>query len=163
MAAGRTHRFDIYIRTSPEELWAALTDADQTPHFFMGLSVRSAWTPGSPIRQLRRDGVIWNEGMVLHAEPPVTLVTTFQSRAREAKSDPPSRVTWWIERSSETTTRLSLLHDRFPAETATYAMVASGWTVVLSSLKTWLETGESLRVAVEPLFRNGGWTQEPAL
>ncbi|MDQ3689383.1 MAG: SRPBCC family protein [Chloroflexota bacterium] len=160
MEADAAHRYEIYIRATLEEVWTALTDADQTPHFFMGLSVRSDWTPGSRVRQTRRDGVIWNEGVVLHAEPPVRLVTTFQARSEEARGDPPSRVTWSIERITEEVCRLMLVHDGLTADSATYAMVGSGWAVVLSSLKTWLETADSLPVSMGELFQNGAWIDE---
>jgi len=74
-------------------------------------------------------------------------VTTWSFRRNpQVRDDPPSRVTWEIEPLDEIC-RLTLIHDDFPSETRTFRSVGSGWPMVLSSLKSLLETGEPLSVA----------------
>jgi uncharacterized protein YndB with AHSA1/START domain len=81
---------------------------------------------------------------VLEVEPPRRLVTTWSFRRNpELREDPPSRVTWEIEPHGDTC-KLTLVHDDFTTETATFKSVGSGWPLVLSSLKSLLETGEPL-------------------
>lgn len=147
------HSYELYIRTTPAALWEALTSSELTPRYFMGLSVQSDWNPGTPVRQVRKDGVLWNEGIVLDVVPPTKLVTTFQTTSPEGADDPPSRLAWLLEPLGEVT-KLTLVHDRFGAETATYRMVDSGWPVVLSALKTLLESGRTLPVPASSPFEN---------
>lgn len=153
MAGGPVHSYEIYVRCSPHDVWGALTDPSLTPRYFMGLTIVSDWTAGSTIRQARRDGATWNEGTVLEVDPPRRLVTSFRSLAEEARDDPASRVTWTIEPVGEVTL-VKLLHDGFADRSTTYEMVRSGWSVVLSALKTLLETGKPLRVPAPALFEN---------
>jgi uncharacterized protein YndB with AHSA1/START domain len=81
---------------------------------------------------------------VLEADPPHRLVTTWTFQfSPEMAADPPSRVTWEIEPVGEVC-KLTLLHDDFAGETATYRAVGNGWMGILSSLKSLLETGEAL-------------------
>ncbi|MEJ7570359.1 MAG: SRPBCC family protein [Gaiellaceae bacterium] len=153
IATALRHRDDIYIRADPATVWQALTDAAVTPRYFMGLSVESGWEAGAPVRQVRRDGLVWNEGVVVEFDPPRKLVTTFRSMSPQALSDRPTRVTWLLDPMGEIT-RLVLTHDGFEAETTTFDMVESGWSIVLSSLKTFLETGETLHIPGQPGFDN---------
>jgi uncharacterized protein YndB with AHSA1/START domain len=88
------------------------------------------------------------EGKVLTAEPPRKLTTTWSFRSSLGlRDDPPSRVTWEIEPIEHQTCRLTVIHDDFPGETPTFQSVKSGWPVVLSSLKSLLETGTALGVS----------------
>lgn len=81
------------------------------------------------------------------------LVTTFRTLSPDAADDPPSRVTWLLEPLGDGT-KLILIHDDFGDETTTFEMVGSGWAVVLSALKTLLETGQTLRIPAPSLFHN---------
>jgi uncharacterized protein YndB with AHSA1/START domain len=94
---------------------------------------------------IERDLVV--EGQVLDADPPRRLVTTWSfRRSPTMRDDPPSRVTWEIEPLGEAC-KLTLVHDDFTGETATFRSVGSGWPLVLSSLKSLLETGEGLAIS----------------
>ena len=138
------HVFQVYIRTTPERLWQAITDPSFTQRFFFQTRVDAEWQPGAPIHYWRRDGTLVVEGTVLEADPPKRLVTTWAFRHDpETEHDAPSRVTWEIEPVGEMC-RLTLIHDDFASETATFKSVGGGWPLVLSSLKTLLETGEPL-------------------
>jgi uncharacterized protein YndB with AHSA1/START domain/DNA-binding transcriptional ArsR family regulator len=137
------HVFEVYIRTSPDRLWQAITDPAFTQRYFFRTEVASSFDPAARIRYLRPDGSPAVEGDVLEAEPPRRLVTTWSFRNSELQNDPPSRVTWEIEPLGETC-RLTLIHDGFATETPTFHSVVKGWPRVLSSLKSLIETGEPL-------------------
>jgi uncharacterized protein YndB with AHSA1/START domain/DNA-binding transcriptional ArsR family regulator len=138
------HVYQVYIRTAPEQLWQAITDPAFTDRFFHQTRIDAQWQPGAPVRYWMRDGRLAVEGTVLETDPPRRLVTTWAFRHDpETSVDPPSRVTWEIEPVGEMC-RLTLVHDDFVTETATFKSVGGGWPLVLSSLKSLLETGEPL-------------------
>jgi uncharacterized protein YndB with AHSA1/START domain len=84
-------------------------------------------------------------GKILEVDRPRRFVHTWRALwDADVSADPPSRVTWEIEPAGPGVTKLTLIHDEFPGETATYKRVAGGWMFVLSGLKTLLETGEPL-------------------
>ena len=141
------HVFQVYIRTTPEELWQAISDPEVTQHYLHNTRVRSDWRPGERITYwIGEDLVV--EGKVLEADPPRKLVTTWSfRRSPDLRDDPPSRVTWEIEAMGDQTCRLTLIHDDFPSETRTFRSVKSGWPLVLSSLKSLLETGVPLTLS----------------
>jgi uncharacterized protein YndB with AHSA1/START domain/DNA-binding transcriptional ArsR family regulator len=137
------HVFQVYIRTTPEQLWQAITDPAFTRRYFHRSVVESSWRPGDDVRYFIGEDLVI-AGEVLQAEPPRRLVTTWSFRRDpRLREDPPSRVTWEIEPRGETC-KLTLVHDDFPFETETYRSIESGWPLVLSSLKSLLETGEGL-------------------
>src|SRR6266566_3663293 len=91
------HVFQVYIRTTPEQLWQAITDPEFTAQYFRHSRVESAWRPGDRMRYWIGDDLVV-DGTVLDAEPPRRLVTTWSFRRNPAlRDDPPSRVTWEIE------------------------------------------------------------------
>jgi uncharacterized protein YndB with AHSA1/START domain len=143
MAAPR-HVYEVYIRTTPEKLWNAITNAEMTALYFHETRVESDWKPGSPILHRQQDGKPALEGNVIEVDRPRRLVTTFRfAQHPEGKKERPSRVTWEIEPQGEVC-RLTLTHDDFDGETATYKEVERGWNPILSGLKTLLETGKPL-------------------
>jgi uncharacterized protein YndB with AHSA1/START domain len=140
------HMFQVYIRTTPEQLWQAITDPEFTVRYFRSSRVESGWQVGDQMRYWIGDDLVV-DGSVLTAEPPRRLVTTWSfRRSPVVRDDPPSRVTWEIEPMGNTC-KLTLVHDDFPRETETFKSVGSGWPLVLSSLKCFLETGEGLALA----------------
>jgi uncharacterized protein YndB with AHSA1/START domain len=93
----------------------------------------------------RIDGEPAIVGQVIESTPPEKLVCTFDARWDEAvRADPPSRITWLLETAGPDVCKLTVVHDGFESETATYAQVAGGMPFILSGLKTLLETGEPL-------------------
>ena len=139
--------YTIYIRCTPREVWNAPTDADQTPLWHNGHRVVSEWCPGSPVRMTNAEGKLVVEGRVIEAQAPSRLAWSFQGRWDEdVIGDRPSRITWEIEPAGELT-RIVAVHDDFDGETATFRAVAGGWPMMISALKTLLETGEPLKRA----------------
>jgi uncharacterized protein YndB with AHSA1/START domain/DNA-binding transcriptional ArsR family regulator len=142
--AAPRHVYEVYIRTTPEKLWKAITDPSFTRQYFYEQTVDSTWQPGAAYVQRAPDGTVRIEGKVVEIDPPRRLVHTFACPAKdETRSDRPSRVTWLIEPQGDVC-KLTLLHDDFDGETATYKSVGPGWNPVLSGLKTLLETGRPL-------------------
>jgi uncharacterized protein YndB with AHSA1/START domain len=142
------HVYEVYIRTTPDRLWEAITSGDLTRRYFHSTCVESSWQPGTPVhwRYEGRDDIAV-EGIVLESDPPRRLVHTWHALyAPETAADRPSRVTWEISPMGETCL-LVLTHDDFDGETATYRGVEHGWVAVLHSLKSLIETGEPLDIS----------------
>jgi uncharacterized protein YndB with AHSA1/START domain len=135
--------FEIYIRTTPERLWEAITDPEIRSKYNFGAGVTSDWTVGSPLKMGSpdADGLL-GEGEVLEVDPPRRLVHTMVALwSDEVKIEGASRVTWEIE-PVEDSCRLTVTHDQL-RENAN-SQIFGGWPMILSGLKTWLETGELL-------------------
>lgn len=138
--------YQIYIRTTPEKLWEAITDPAMTRQYFYETAVESTWKRGGPLNRRRADGSPVLEGEILEIDPPRRLVHTFVTAYTEPEHrDPPSRVTWEIEPMGETC-RLTLTHEHYNGESETYKGTLTGWNPVLSGLKTLLETGRPLQI-----------------
>jgi uncharacterized protein YndB with AHSA1/START domain len=135
--------FEIYIRTTPERLWQAITDPEIRSKYNFGAGVTSDWTVGSPLKMSspHTDGLM-GDGEVLEVDPPRRLVHTMVALwSDEVKSEGASRVTWEIE-PVEDSCRLTVTHDQL--RKGANAQIFGGWPMILSGLKTWLETGELL-------------------
>ena len=134
--------FEIYIRTTPEHLWEAITDPDIRSKYNFGARVTSDWTPGSRIELSHPGGGLLGEGEVLEVDAPRRLVQTMVALwSDEVKNEGTSRVTWEIEPIADSC-RLTVTHDQL-REGANDELYG-GWPMILSGLKTWLETGELL-------------------
>jgi uncharacterized protein YndB with AHSA1/START domain len=141
---GPKHVYEVYIRTTPERLWQAITDPSFIRQYFYDQSVKSSWKAGAEYVHRAPDGTVKIEGTIVEFDPPRRLVQTFSCPFKEeTRGDRPSRVTWTIEPKGEVC-KLTLVHDDFDGETATFRSVGSGWNPVLSGLKTLLETGKPL-------------------
>ena len=140
------HVYEVYIQTSPEKLWQAITDPVFTRRYYYATAVDSTWEPGAALTYRHDDGRIAVEGTVVEADPPRRLVQTFHfPEAPGAPAERPSRVTWEITPMGKSCL-LTLVHDDFDGETKTYQSVEHGWVSVLSGLKTLLETGSELEI-----------------
>jgi uncharacterized protein YndB with AHSA1/START domain len=131
--------FEIYIRTTPERLWEAITDPEIRSKYNFGAAVHSDWAPGSRLEMEAPKGGVLGEGEVLETDPPRRLVHTMTALWSDAvKAEGASRVTWDIEPVADSC-RLTVTHDqlRDGANDELYG----GWPMILSGLKTWLETG----------------------
>ena len=135
--------FEIYIRTTPEQLWEAITDPVMRTKYQFGASVESDWTAGSPYRvghPASERPLIEGENLVV--ERPSRLVQTMQALwGPDAERAGTSRVTWEIEPVGDSC-RLTVVHDQLPPDAP--AELYGGWPMILSGLKTWLETGRTL-------------------
>lgn len=134
--------FEIYIKTTPARLWEAITDPEQRAKYSFGVGTRSDWTVGSRYEASVPGVVEIAAGENLEVEPPQRLVQTFTALwSDEVRAVGESRVTWEIEPVGGSC-RLTVTHDRLPADAN--AEVYGGWPMILSGLKTLLESGELL-------------------
>ena len=134
--------FEIYIKTTPERLWEAITDGDLRSKYSFGVRVDSDWATGSRYESSHPSGVAIAEGENLEVDPPRRLVQSFNALwSDDVKSEGTSRVTWEIE-PVEDSCRLTVTHDQL-REGANDELYG-GWPMILSGLKTWLETGKLL-------------------
>jgi uncharacterized protein YndB with AHSA1/START domain len=135
--------FEIYIKTTPERLWEAITDAEMRARYNFGVGVRSDWTPGSHYEAVHPMApAALMEGENLEVDPPRRLVQSFTALwSEDVKSEGTSRVTWEIEPVGDSC-RLTVTHDQLREDAN--AEIYGGWPQILSGLKTLLETGESL-------------------
>jgi uncharacterized protein YndB with AHSA1/START domain len=136
--------FEIYIKATPERLWEAITDFDQRRRYTFGAGAKSDWTPGSPYELYSPGGggLKLAAGENLEVEPPRRLVQSFTGLWNEGvEREGVSRVTWEIEPVGDSC-RLTVTHSelREDANDELYG----GWPMILSGLKTLLETGEDL-------------------
>ncbi|HEX8084159.1 MAG TPA: metalloregulator ArsR/SmtB family transcription factor [Solirubrobacteraceae bacterium] len=142
-----THVYELYIRTTPERLWQAITSGEDTSRYYFGSPVSSNWTPGSRFEMTAPHDpqTIWVDGEVLEVDPPRRLVQSFTAHwDEEMDQQAPSRVTWEIEPQGDAC-RLRVTHEGLSAAAA--QQVSGGWPQILSGLKTLLETGEPLALA----------------
>jgi uncharacterized protein YndB with AHSA1/START domain len=136
--------FEIYIKTTPERLWEAITDPELRSVYNFGARATSDWSPGARYTlSAGPDGSIaLGEGEILEADPPRRLVHTMIALwSDDVKSEGASRVTWEIEPVGDSC-RLTVTHDQLRDDAP--PELYGGWPMILSGLKTWLETGEIL-------------------
>lgn len=133
-----------YIATTPEKLWAALTRGEFTKQYWYGRRIESDWKPGSAVTFYDRDtNVVTDGGRVVECDPPRRLVYTFRPEfSDEAQALGYSRVAFTLE-ARESLVKLTLVHDELPDQETADAF-REGWAPILSSLKTFLETGRPL-------------------
>jgi uncharacterized protein YndB with AHSA1/START domain len=145
--------FEIYIRTTPERLWAAITDPAIRARYQFGAGVDSTWIPGSKWMLVHPDAdEALAEGENLVVDPPRRLVQTMDvSWSEDAAREGTSRVTWEIEPIGDSC-RLTVVHDQLGDDAP--AELYGGWPMILSGLKTWLETGETLTTPGSLMYDN---------
>jgi uncharacterized protein YndB with AHSA1/START domain len=138
-----TQLYQVFIKASPEKIWAAIVTPDITEQYFHG--ARIEYTPEHHISH-GPDGSVWGDGPVLEWDPPRRLVHEWRSLYDpDLAKEEPSRVTWEIEPRDGGYCLLTLTHDKLDGAPKTAASVSGeGWMFVLSGLKTVLETGRPL-------------------
>ncbi len=135
--------FEIYIKTTPERLWHAITDDQQRRAYWFGVGVTSEWSVGSSyVAGSPMSPTPIFQGENLEVDPPHRLVQSFNALwSDEVRNAGTSRVTWQIEPIGDSC-KLTVTHDQLPE--GANEQVYGGWPQVLSGLKTLLETGEML-------------------
>jgi uncharacterized protein YndB with AHSA1/START domain len=129
-----------YIATSADKLFAALTDGKFTQEYWGGKRVHSDWKKGSPVRWSNRGGGAHGlTGVVLECDPPSLLAYTWQQG-----DNPATKVTFQVKQVSPGNVRLQVTHELHEPGSEIADNVREGWAAVLSSLKSYLETGEAL-------------------
>jgi uncharacterized protein YndB with AHSA1/START domain len=139
--AKSTFVYVTYIRTTPDKLWSALTDAELIQQYWFGVCCESRWTAGSPWKLVYPDGRNTDAGEIVEAEPPRRLVIRWQHQDQpELKAEGESLCTIEIGASGPAV-RLSLTHSIAREPSQFIAAVSVAWPMVISNLKSLLETG----------------------
>jgi uncharacterized protein YndB with AHSA1/START domain/DNA-binding transcriptional ArsR family regulator len=137
--------YTTVIRTTPDALWDALTNPAVTPLYYYGFKVEAGNKAKGIFNYVAPDGSEGITGEILTFDPPHRLVTSFKGHWMPGmETDASSRVTYEIMPKGENCV-LTVVHDEFQSENATYHAVAGGWSGILSGLKTLLETGKPLK------------------
>jgi DNA-binding transcriptional ArsR family regulator len=146
--------FAIYIKTTPERLWEAITDPAIRRRYSFGIGVESDWTEGSPYSGVHpQAGATMLEGENLEVDPPRKLVQSFRALwSEDVKAAGTSRVTWEISQV-EDSCQLVVTHDELPEHVNDE--IYGGWPMILSGLKTVLETGEDLTTPGSLMYAAG--------
>ena len=144
LAEGDTRAvFEIFIKTTPERLWEAITDPKMRAKYSFGVETHSDWTPGSEYTSSVPGVVDIAQGENVEVDAPRRLVQTFNALwSDEVKDEGTSRVTWEIEPVGDDSCRLTIVHEELRA--GANPELYGGWPQILSGLKTLLETGEQL-------------------
>ena len=147
--------FEIYIKTTPDRLWEAITNPDMRSKYQFGARQTSDWTPGSRYEMSAPGaGGLLGEGENLEVDPPRRLVQSMRALWDEdVRSEGTSRVTWEIEAVGDSC-RLTVTHDQL--REGANNQIYGGWPMILSGLKTLLETGELLTTPGSLMYAGAG-------
>ena len=144
--------FEIYIKTTPEQLWDAITDPTMRAKYSFGVETNSDWTNGSGYTAAVPGVIDIASGENLEVDAPRRLVQSFNALwSDEVKAAGTSRVTWEIEQV-EDSCQLTVTHDQLPEDAN--PELYGGWPMILSGLKTLLETGEKLTTPGSLMYAN---------
>lgn len=133
-----------YVRTTPDAMWSALTDADRMKQYWFGMHCESPWTAGSSWKRLAGDGSLVDVGEIVSVEAPRRLVIRWRHEKHpELRAEGDSLCTMELEPCG-TAVRLSLTHSIEREPSTLIAAVSEGWPKVISNLKSWLETGATV-------------------
>jgi uncharacterized protein YndB with AHSA1/START domain len=133
-----------YIRTNPEKLWKALLDPEFTRRFWNETWQDCEWKPGATWRLMIPDGRVADAGEVVEIEPQRRLVLRWRNEfMTELREEGYSRMTYEIEKKGESV-KLTVIHEMERGGSKLIDAVSGGWPMILSSLKSLLETGQAL-------------------
>ncbi|MFB9982244.1 SRPBCC family protein [Mesorhizobium kowhaii] len=132
-----------YIRTTPEKLWEALTEPEFHQQYFLGAQMQSDWKQGSAWKMVYADGRVTDSGEILEIDPPRRIVIKWRNEFMpEVKADGYTRCTFVIEQEGDMM-KLAVTHGA-DGPHKLLEHVSNGWPLILSSLKSLLETGKGL-------------------
>lgn len=148
--ARSTYVYVSYIRTTPEKLWAALTDSKFTRQYWFGMRSESEWRPGSPWQLVAESGEVYDSGEVVESDPPRRLVIRWQNQWKpELKAEGVSLCTMELE-PNPGAVKLTITHSIECADSKFITAVSGGWPKVISNLKSLLETGSAALLEAYP-------------
>ncbi len=152
---GTMTAFEIFIKTSPERLWEAITDSEMRKRYSFGVGIESDWTEGSEYRAGVPGVIDISSGENVEVDPPRLLVQTFEALwSDDVRAAGTTRVTWEIEPVGDDSCQLRVTHDQLPE--GANSQLFGGWPMILSGLKTLLETGEDLTTPGSLMYAKGG-------
>jgi uncharacterized protein YndB with AHSA1/START domain len=135
-----------YIRTTPEKLWQALLSPEFTRQYWSETWHDCEWKPGAAWRLMLPDGRVADSGEVLEIVPEKRLVWTWRNEFKpELREEGHSRMTYELEQIGDTM-KLTVIHEMDKPESKFIEAVSNGWPAIMASLKSLLETGDSLEM-----------------
>ncbi len=144
------HQYEVYIRATPEQVWAAITDPEMTRQYFHGTSFDRPPAQGERYSTSTADGQPAVDGTIEVLDPPRRMVQTWHTLYdAEMAAEPVSQVEWLVEEAGDGLTRLRVVHGDLAQSPRTWASVRHGWVWILDGLKTLLETGSPLPPATD--------------
>jgi uncharacterized protein YndB with AHSA1/START domain len=139
--AKSTYVYVSYIRTTPQKLWSALTDADFIKQYWFGMHCECQWTAGSSWKLVSSSGQTFDTGEIVEATPPRRLVIRWRHVNKpELNAEGDSLCTMELEPDG-TAVKLTITHTIEADPSKFIAAVSGGWPKVISNLKSLLETG----------------------
>lgn len=148
MAQNPTFTYDIYIGAPAAKVWNGIVDGEMTKHYVYGTRLESKLKKGASYGYVGEGNFKVVDGEIIEIEPERRLVMSWKAHWDESVAkDRPSRVTYELSAAGPATTKLHLVHDDFDGQTATYKGSVAGWALMMSSLKSLLETGHPLKTS----------------
>jgi uncharacterized protein YndB with AHSA1/START domain len=145
MAKDLAYAFNIYIGAPVAEVWKGIVDGEMTKHYVYGTRLESELQKGTQYAYVGDGGFKVVDGEILDIETEKRLVMSWNAHWEESGAeDRPSRVTFELSAAGPSTTKLHVVHDDFDGQTSTYSRSVEGWPLMMSSLKSLLETGKPL-------------------
>lgn len=147
MAKAASFTYVVFIGASITKVWNGLIDGELTKEYVYGTRFQSKLKRGAPYAYLGEGDFKVVDGEVLELERDSRLVLSWKAHYDESvEKEKPSRVAFTLEPAGDSTTKLRVVHDECDEGSATYAGSLEGWPLMLSSLKSLLETGRPLEV-----------------
>lgn len=142
--ARSTFVYVTFIRTSPEKLWTALTNANFMKQYWFGMHCECDWKAGSSWRLIFTDGRVADAGEIVEIDPPKRLVVKWRNEWQpDFKAEGYSHCTFELE-PMDKAVKLTVTHAMDRADSKLIQAVSGGWPRILSNLKSLLETGETV-------------------
>jgi uncharacterized protein YndB with AHSA1/START domain len=139
-----TFVYVTYIAAAPEKVWEALTKPDVSEQYWFGYRVQAGGKAGDRMTAISPTGKQAHDDPIVESDPPRRLVYGWKPLYKDMQGERPSRVTFELEPFKDQT-RLTVVHDEFDEDSKIFGMISKGWPAVLSSLKSFLETGRGLQ------------------
>jgi len=144
--ANSTFVYVIYIRTTAEKLWDALTKPEFTRRYWCECVQETTWKPGSPWKLMIPDGRAGDSGEIVETDEPRRLILTWRNEfIPEMRADGYSQCTFELEPVGDSV-KLSVTQTIDKPDSKLIKGVSNGWPAILSSLKSLLETGDALEI-----------------
>ena len=142
------HVYSVYIKATPERVWRAITDGDDTVNYYYGTRVSSDWSKGGKVVYEYPDGSLAADGEILEIDPGRRVSMSFHARwSPEMEAEGPVTMTWEIEPGADGTSTLTVVTGGMVAGGHVQSEFSGGIVYIVSGLKTLVETGEPLAVA----------------
>jgi uncharacterized protein YndB with AHSA1/START domain len=141
------HVYSVYIQASPDRVWRAITDGDETVQYYYGTRVASTWATGAPLTYAYPDGSIAADGRVLEVDPPNRLRMSFHARwDPDIEAEGPVEMAWVLDPEAGGATRLTVTTSGLVEGSKTAADFSGGIVYIVSGLKTFVEAGRAIGV-----------------